>query len=344
LRRARPDRDLVTLKLNDDQTLAARLRPVSAAGPVVAAHFLGTTAAFVLGEEAVLLVSAHQEQRVVAHAGGILAVAADAATLVTGGDDGNVIAIRADATRAVVAHDPARRWIDRVAIGPNGAVAWAAGKSAYVISSNGAPRALELPSSIGGLAFAPKGCRLAVAHYNGVTLWYPQTTSAPQTLTWKGSHLKVAWSPDGRFLITAMQEAALHGWRLADRIDLRMSGYKTKVRSLDWTASGDWLATSGADQLVLWPFQGKDGPMERGPALLAPSPAAVLEVACHPKEDLIAVGYANGLVLLVRVDDGAELIARRPDDKAVSALAWNAEGTLLAFGTESGAAGIIDLR
>jgi WD40 repeat protein len=344
LRRARSDRDLVTLRLNEDQTLAARLRPVSATGPVVAAHFLGTTAAFVLGEEAVLLVSAHQEQRIATHAGGILAVAADGATVVTGGDDGNVIATRADATSVVVARDPAHRWIDRVAIGPKGAVAWAAGKSAFVMTANGAPRALEAPSSIGGLAFAPKGFRLAVSHYNGVSLWYPQATTAPQTLAWKGSHLKVAWSPDARFIITAMQEPALHGWRLADRTDLRMSGYKTKVRSLDWTAGGEWLATGGADQLVLWPFQGKDGPMARSPRLLAPSPAAVLEVACHPKEDLIAVGYAHGLVLLVRIKDGAELIARRPDDEAVSALAWNAEGTLLAFGTESGAAGIIDLR
>jgi WD40 repeat protein len=334
----------VTLRRHDDQALAARLRPVSAAGPVVAAHFLGTTAAFVLGEEAVLLVSAHQEQRLAAHAGGILAVAADAARVVTGGDDGKVIATRADATSVVVAHDPARRWIDRVAIAPNGTLAWAAGKSAFVMPANGPPRALEVPSSIGGLAFAPKGLRLAVAHYNGVSLWYPQASTAPQTLAWKGSHLKVAWSPDARFVITAMQEPALHGWRLADRTDLRMSGYKTKVRSLDWTASGDWLATGGADQLVLWPFQGKDGPMARSPQLLAPSPAAVLEVACHPKEDLVAVGYAHGLVLLVRIKDGAELIARRPDDEAVSALAWNAEGTLLAFGTESGAAGIIDLR
>jgi WD40 repeat protein len=334
----------VTSRRDEDQTLEARTRPVSAAAPVVAAHFLGATAAFVLGEETVLLVSAHEERRVATHAGGILAVAADGRGVVTGGDDGKVVVTRADATSVAVAHDPARRWIDRVAIGPNGAVAWAAGKSAFVMTAAGTPRTLEVPSSIGGLAFAPKGFRLAVAHYNGVSLWYPQATSAPQTLAWKGSHLKVAWSPDARFLITAMQESALHGWRLADRIDLRMSGYKTKVRSLDWTASGDWLATGGADQLVLWPFQGKDGPIARRPLLLASAPASVLEVACHPKEDLIAVGYAHGLVLLLRIKDGVQLIARRPDDQAVSALGWNAEGTLLAFGTESGAAGIIDLR
>ena len=328
----------------EEQTLESRIRPVSGAGPVVAAHFLGATAAFVLGEEALLLVSAHQERRVAAHAGGILAVAADAAGVVTGGDDGTVVVTRADATSEVLARDPSGRWIDRVAIGPKGAVAWAAGKSAFVMSANRTPRTLEVPSSIGGLAFAPKGFRLAVAHYNGVSLWYPQAISAPQMLAWKGSHLKVAWSPDARFLVTAMQEPALHGWRLADHVHLRMSGYKTKVRSMEWTASGDWLATGGADQLVLWPFQGKDGPIARTPRLLAAAPTSVLEIACHPTEDLIAVGYAHGLVLLVRITDGAQVIARRPDNQAVSALAWNAEGTLLAFGTESGAAGILDLR
>jgi len=335
----------VTLRPNDDQTLGARLRPVAADGPVVAAYFLGATAAFVLGEEAVLLVSADQQQRVAAHAGGaILAAAGDGSAVLTGGDDGTVVATRADATRVVVAHDAARRWIDRVAIGPNGAVAWAAGKTASVRTADGTARTLELPSSIGGLAFAPKGFRLAVAHYNGVSLWYPQASSAPQTLAWNGSHLTVAWSPDARFLVTAMQEPILHGWRLADRTNLRMSGYKTKVRSLEWTASGDWLATGGADQLVLWPFQGKDGPIGRSPRLLASTPAAIVQVACHPAAEVVAAGYANGLVLLIRIKDGAQRIARRPDDRAISALAWNVEGTLLAFGTESGAAGIIDLH
>jgi hypothetical protein len=48
-------------------------------------------------------------------------------------------------------------------------------------------------------------------------------------------------------------------------------------------------------------------------------------------------------VLLVRATDGAEILARQPRDQPVSALAWNTAGTLLAFGTEDGDAGIIDL-
>jgi WD40 repeat protein len=204
---------------------------------------------------------------------------------------------------------------------------------------------LEAPSTVGALAFSPKGLRLAVGHYNGATLWFPNAPgSAPETLAWRGSHLAATFSPDGRFLVTAMQEPTLHGWRLADRKDMRMQGYAARVRSLDWTADGKWLATSGSSQLILWPFQSKGGPMGKTPQVLAPSEASVEIVACHPTQGVIAVGHGDGLILLVRLPDGAEVLARKPAAAPVTALAWNHDGTLLAFGTEDGDAGIVDLR
>ena len=174
-----------------------------------------------------------------------------------------------------------------------------------------------------------------------MTLWFPNARAAPDRLEWKGSHVAATVSPDGRFVITAMQEPTLHGWRLADRKDMRMSGYSARVRSLDWTAGGKWLATSGSTELILWPFQGKDGPMGKTPHILAPSQAQVEVVACHPKQELVAVGYADGLVLLVRIEDGAEVLARPAGNSAVAALAWNAAGSMLAFGGEDGDAGVI---
>ena len=86
----------------------------------------------------------------------------------------------------------------------------------------------------------------------------------------------------------------LHGWRLDDRKDMRMSGYASRVRSLDWTADGKWLATSGSTQLMLWPFQGKDGPMGKAAAYCAPFEPQVEVVACHPKQEVVAVGFADG--------------------------------------------------
>jgi WD40 repeat protein len=202
---------------------------------------------------------------------------------------------------------------------------------------------LELPSTVGALAFAPEGLRLGIAHYNGVSLWFPKAESAPEVLGWKGSHLGVTFSPDGRFLVSAMQEPALHGWRLSDGRSMRMSGYAARVRSLDWTAGGKWLATSGAAQLVLWPFAGKDGPLGKEPRMAGPAQSQLEVVACHPGLEVVALGYADGRVLLVRGEDGAEVLARKPAGAPVTALAWDRAGDALAFGTEDGEAARIPL-
>jgi WD40 repeat protein len=323
-------------------SLTERARSVSAGAPVVGAAFIEDVAAFALGEETLLLVSAGEERRLGVHQGAILAVAGDGRRVLTGGDDGHVVLTDREGS-SVVATDPRRRWIDAVAIGPSGAVAWSAGKTAFVATGKGEPRTLDRPSSIGGLAFAPKGFRLAIAHYGGASLWFPNAESAPETLEWKGSHLGVSFSPDGKFLITSMQEAMLHGWRLVDRKNMRMSGYKAKVRSLDWSADGNWLATGGSGELILWPFRGKDGPMGKAPEMLAPTSEPVVRVACHPKEGVVAVGYQHGLVLLVQIEGGGETLVKRPGASPVSALAWNSKGTLLAYGTEDGEAGLVDV-
>jgi len=204
-------------------------------------------------------------------------------------------------------------------------------------------KSLDVPSTVGGLAFAPKGLRLAVAHYNGATLWFPNMAAKPEYLEWAGSHLGVVFSPDNKFLVTTMHEPALHGWRLADNRHMRMTGYPGRVRSMSWSAGGKSLATSGADAVIMWPFASKDGPMGKEPAMLAPLQARVSIVACHPKQDIFAAGYSDGTILMVRLNDGAEILVRRNGSAPVSALAWNSLGTLLAFAAEDGDAGLLAL-
>jgi WD40 repeat protein len=328
---------------SDTVSVVERTRPIVIDGGVVAAHFLGHTAAFVLGEETIVLAPPDGEpRRIAAHDGAILDTVADETRVVTAGDDGKIVATDGDGESSVLARDPKHRWIDHVALGPDGVVAWSAGKTAYVQAKD--LRLFEAPSTVGGLAFFPKGLRLAIAHYNGATLWFPNAAGAtPEKLEWKGSHLGATVSPDGRFLVTTMQEPMLHGWRLVDRQHMRMSGYAARVMSLSWSAGGHWLATAGASQLVLWPFQSKDGPMGKTPRLLTPSGHRIDVVACHPRTDVVAAGYDNGLVLLARIEDGAEILAKKPGEAPVTALAWSGHGRLLAWGTESGEAGIVNL-
>jgi WD40 repeat protein len=333
------------MSLNEPASIASvtdRVRPVSIGAPVSALFFIGDRAAFVGDEETVTLVAGDGDKTAInVHGGAILSSVSDGKRLITGGDDGKVVALDAKGESTVVATDAKRRWIDNVAIHPDGAVAWSAGKTAFVRAQKGEEKSFEVPSTVGGLAFAPKGMRLALAHYNGVTLWFPNMAGSAQVLEWAGSHLGVTFSPDNKFLVTSMHEPALHGWRLADARHMRMTGYPARVKSMSWTAGGKGLATSGADTVIVWPFASKDGPMGKEPAMLAPLQARVSAVAAHPKQDILAAGYDNGTILLVRLEDGAEILVRR-GGASVAALAWNAKGTLLAFAAQDGDAGLLD--
>ena len=162
-------------------------------------------------------------------------------------------------------------------------------------------------------------------------------------LEWKGSHTGLAIHPDGDAVVTAMQENALHGWRLSDGQHMRMSGYPSKSAALSFTRNGKWLASSGADAMVLWPFFG-GGPMGKAPMELAGGDGILCtQVACHPQQEMVAGGFADGLVVLADIGSSRVLPMAPPEHGPVSALAWSPDGARLAFGTETGFAAIIDL-
>jgi WD40 repeat protein len=310
---------------------------------VVEAGFLGEAPAFALGDGTVRIVGGEAAGTVKAHRGAILAAAVTGdGRMLTGGDDGVVALTDSAGAVAPVAERP-KKWIDHVAVGPNGAVAFSAGKHAVVRFPDGRERTLEHKRSVGGIAFAPKGLRLAAARYNGVTLWWAGTETAPVELGWNGAHTGVTFSPDGKYVVSTMQENALHGWKLEDGKDMRMTGYPSKPRSVSWSVKGRFLATSGANAAILWPFHFRDGPMGRQPMQLGAREVVVSRVACHPKEETVAIGYQDGMILAVRFGDAQEALLRRPGKNPVSALAWDRQGRRLAFGCEDGSAGIVDI-
>ena len=321
-----------------------RVTKVALDAPATAVHFLGDVAVFVGAENSVTFAEGASDPKAVpAQIAGILCSASDGKRILLGGDDGKLVSVDAKGSVEILATDAKRRWIDNVAVHPDGAVAWSAGKTTFVRPPKGEDKSLDVASTVGGLAFAPKGLRLAIAHYNGATLWFPNMGATPEHLEWKGSHLGVTFSSDNRFLVTTMHEAALHGWRLADSRHMRMTGYPARVRSMSWSVGGKFLATSGSDSVILWPFGSKDGPMGKEPTMLAPLQAKATVVACHPKEDIFAAGYSDGTILMVRIEDGAEILVRRNGGEPVASLAWNAKGSVLAFATEDGDAGLMPL-
>jgi WD40 repeat protein len=334
------------MPLADYPTLTQAVEPLSFDEAVVAGAWLGDAPAFALANGEIHIGGPEGGRRVAAHPeAGLLVAATDGERLVTGGDDGRVVATGADGATETIA-DEKGKWIDALAL-REGAVAWSAGRNVRARAATGEVKSLDLPSTCRGLAFFPKGYRLAAAHYNGATLWFPNA-GKPEPLAWTGSHLDATVSPDGRFLVTSMQENTLHGWRIADAKNMRMAGYPSKTRSFSWSFDGKWLATSGADACIMWPFAGKDGPMGQQPRECGVRVnVPVTRVAFHPGAMVVAVGFDDGLVLLARVTDGSELLVRRPAEEPrnarISTLAWDKKGARLLFGAENGAAGMLTL-
>lgn len=310
-------------------------------GVVVAPHGV----VFALGDGSLRHV-AEAEARFEGHDGVSLALALAGEDVLSAGDDGRLIAVGSDRAPRVVL-DFGGRWINAVAAAQeSGLIAVAVGRRIHVFDRRYVEvAAFDHPSTVAGLAFDPRGKKVVAAHYNGVSVWMAASpTASRRAFDWKGSHVAALWSPCGRFIVTAMQESAIHGWRLEDGADFRMDGYPTRVRSFAFVDRGKALATTGAGpEILLWPFVGSKGPMGRSADVAsADSAASALVVAARPGTNEFAAGYDDGSVRLF-AHGGGEGYAMQSDGEgaAVSALAWSADGKLLAFGRTDGGAGVL---
>ncbi len=318
---------------------------------VVACDFAGEICAFAGGEGALRFVSPGGRQAVIELTEGMpLCLAPDdtGRGFLVGTDLGHFLDVSTDAAIAHLQTFP-RRWVEHVACHTgrsSGVSACAAGKQIAVIGQNRKLlKRLATDFTITGLAFDAKGKRLAASHYNGISLWYVGAQSeAARVYSWKGSHIAIAFHPGGEAIVTSMQENALHGWWLPDGAHMQMTGYPTKIESLAFSRTGKWLATSGADTAVLWPFFG-GGPMGRAPLELGGAQnIPVTRVAMHPRHDCLAMGFADGRVSLADIDTRQVIESAASANGAVTALSFSADGRHLAFGTELGDAGILQVR
>jgi len=269
---------------------------------------------------------------------------ADAHAFLSGGDDGKVIIIDPVQGDTTLLAEHKGQWIDHVASSSDGAYrAYNMGKKITVLDEEGQNKfsvPLTTQSNPGDIVFSPNSKRLAVSHYNGLSLWWLNAKeTAPTILEWKGSHLNVIWTPDSKSVLTSMQDCALHGWQLSDQKEMRMQGYAAKVHSLSFTPRGKYLATSGADQIICWPFSG-GGPWDKPPLTLGASDnRLVTQVAPHAKDDMVAAGYNDGMIVLAPLDGRMEIMIAPPNQTqkaGINGLVWSKEGDALFASTESG--------
>ena len=281
--------------------------------PVTGAVAAGDAVALASGDGTVRFFHPETDPTVtMAHNGAVLCLAADGDHVLTGGDDGRFLRVSHKGQVEEIANFGSR-WVDCVAAG-HGQRACSSGRTVHVWRDGKATAAsLEHASTVGGLAFDAKGRRLAATHYGGATVWERGPRRwRPSKLVWKGSHGAVSFSPDGRYLVTAMQENALHGWRLRDKSHMTMQGYPAKIKSFAWVGGAPHLATSGADEAICWPFDGKDGPMGRTPLCVAHGGKRLATcVQSLSEENAVFAGFQDGAVLLAELDEAKDAVVVR---------------------------------
>lgn len=229
---------------------------------------------------------------------------------------------------------------------PTERIACAAGTEIAIFAGDdtAAPLRLQDELPLDALAFSPDGRELAAAHEGGLSIWrLDGSEPMRRELRFAGKPSAVSWSPDSAWIASPLAESGFRLVHLATERSDTIGGYPTPVHSLAWSRAANALVTSGAFRVVAWsmdtpPLGGEmRGALETG----RPGLVVIESVATHPDRDLLAVGYANGLLNISQVGLRDELMLRADGVGAATALAWSADGAHLAVGTSDGMAAIV---
>ena len=193
-------------------------------------------------------------------------------------------------------------------------------------------------------------CRRAIASRSPITMasrcGFPTPPPSRRCSNGRARISTSTVSPDGRFLVTSMQENALHGWR-ARRLAQHAHDRLSRQDALDVVVARRPLARDlGRRRLRRLAVQGQGRADGQGAARMRRAPAAHDARSPFIRARWSSrIGYADGLMLLCRLGDGAEILVRNPRPRR--ARSARSPGTTAArdccSASKAGAAGLLTL-
>ena len=140
----------------------------------------------------------------------------------------------------------------------------------------------------------------------------------------------LAFSPDGRWLASAMNDKSFKVWEVKTGFEVRtLSGHSGEIKALAFSPDGKLIA-SGADDrtIVLW-----DSPSGRAVGTLSGHTGGIRALSFSPDGRTLASGGADPQVLLWNIATGRQ-IRMLSAVAVVHALSFSADGRLLAWGSD----------
>ena len=241
-------------------------------------------------------------------------------------------------------------WIEKVAWSPDGQwLAAAAGRQIHLWELRGVCGELEpclvSPEHANTLSDivwrpwqppSPGPPEVAAACYSQISFWQPNANDPTRLLTWQGTPLALAWSPDGRYFVCGEQDATLHLWMLPSEEELAMSGYPEKIREVVWDSTSRLLASSGGISITIWDFGGQ-GPEGSEPMDLEAHLDSITALAFQEDGSLLASGGREGMIAVWNPFAGQDvLFVDYYEDNEISCLNWSGCDSYLVAGTADG--------
>lgn len=230
--------------------------------------------------------------------------------------------------------------IDAVTSTPDGAtIVYACGGDVYLTASNADQKnMLTAGAAVTELAFSPDGQTLAAAHENGVSRWSVAALDQPPTETpLTGAPTGLLFSDDGAWLAVTLQSDGFCLIDTANNTAYPHGNFPAPVRIVGFGGPSHSVVASGAFRVAAWSLDDQRDIMSGKAGLVL-----INAIATCPTRNLVAVGYANGLLSLAEIGRPSEILLREDTGVGITAMAWSQNGNYLALAGADGSAALVE--